>query len=113
MTVYQRASTSGPWIDATYANSWVDFDAAYHPVQYRRNGDRVELRGVAKDGSPVNGTIFTLPVGFRPAFDMAMASIANDSLCRIVVLDSGAVSAPFGGSATWTSLDGLSFSVAL
>lgn len=55
-----------PWTAVTFENSWVNYGAPFQEVEYRRFGDNVQLRGVAKDGTAGTDRMFTLPVGFRP-----------------------------------------------
>ena len=59
-----NGTTATAWTAVTYANSWVDYGGGYQTVQYRLNGDNVEIRGSMKDGSNV-ANCFTLPSGFR------------------------------------------------
>lgn len=54
------------WTNVTFTGTWINFGGVYQNVQYRRVGNTVKVRGVTKSG--VSGTsVFTLPVGFRPA----------------------------------------------
>lgn len=52
------------WTAVTFAGAWVNFGGSEQTVQYRKVGDLVQIRGVAKSGAA--GTVFTLPVGYRP-----------------------------------------------
>jgi hypothetical protein len=63
-TVHEHVTTTA-WTAVTYANSWVDYGGGYQGVQYRKNGDNVEIRGAMKNGNSLT-TCFTLPSGFRP-----------------------------------------------
>lgn len=65
----------GAWIAPTLLNGWVNFASGWQVVQYRKVGDRVEIRGMVRSGT-VNQAIFTLPVGFRP---IALMYFAGDS----------------------------------
>jgi len=58
-------TTPTPWVNVTYQNGWLDYTGGYSPVQYRKVGDIVYVRGVMKQGA-LNNVAFTLPVGFRP-----------------------------------------------
>ena len=62
-------TTTTTWTAVTYENSWSDYLAGYQGVEYRKNGDNVEIRGMMKGGSIVQNA-FTLPVGFRPPEDL-------------------------------------------
>lgn len=66
--------TSG-WTDVTFTNGWVNYGGAAQTVQYRKLGDRVEIRGAAKNGTP--GTqIFQLPEGFRPPAELTLIEVS-------------------------------------
>jgi hypothetical protein len=52
------------WTRPTLLNSWVDYDAA-QPVQYRKVGDEVQIRGFMNGGAATTAAFF-LPAGFRP-----------------------------------------------
>ena len=70
----------------SYANSWVVLDAP-SPLRVGRNREgRVFLEGGAKSGTVTAGTtMFTLPVGFRPAIDLFVPVYTNGALgiCKI------------------------------
>ncbi|MEP7115110.1 MAG: hypothetical protein ABI862_17735, partial [Ilumatobacteraceae bacterium] len=54
------------WTAPALLNGWVNFGGAGNQVlQYRKNGDNVEIRGVVKSGT-IASPLFLLPVGFRP-----------------------------------------------
>jgi len=74
----------------------------------------VHLRGVAEKcpGSPPSGnTIFTLPVGSRPAKLEHLATVAADAFGAVTVEPDGDVTAVAGNfeKPGWISLDGLTF----
>lgn len=60
----------GAWIQATMQNGWTHF--AGQPISYRKVGDVVSIRGRAS-GSATWVAIFTLPVGYRPPYDVIFA----------------------------------------
>jgi hypothetical protein len=103
------ASVVTAWTPVSYANSWVDFDVN-HPVQYRKEGDRVWLRGLMKLGT-VGLASFTLPAGFRPAQEETFAVVANGALGAVTVNLSGTVVTQSGTSNVYVYLAGISFSV--
>lgn len=61
---WQEIWDSG-WITPTMANWWVVYSASRATPQYRRIWDVVHIKGMIKNGTA--GTIFTLPVWYRPA----------------------------------------------
>jgi hypothetical protein len=112
-----------PWTDVVYENSWTNYDTVYHGAQYRKVGDRVELRGLVRSGT-VGNTIFTMPVGFRPqrpALGMTITknTVGSVSAVRISYSPTGSVaisSVEYTGAnpagVAWTSLEHCSFSTA-
>lgn len=115
------------WVTvSTFLNSWTSYDggATFNNVQYRRNGDLIELRGVIKNSaSAASTTMFQLPVGFRPAKWNILLTLINAlpapqfvGMARVDALADGNVnlSAIIGSDNARTSinylvLDGLSF----
>jgi hypothetical protein len=61
------------------------------PVQYRKNGDLVELRGFIAGGT-IGAPAFILPVGFRPyqANENFIVDSNSSAFGRILVLKGGA-----------------------
>lgn len=55
-----------PWINLTLVNGWLAYAVGREP-QYRKIGDIVYLRGVAKTGS--SSVMATFPAGYRPVGD--------------------------------------------
>ena len=103
-------SKSNIWYQPTLENSWVTFNAANNVAEYLIDDNGfVHLRGILKDGSGVTLDMFSLPQGFRPAFQELFAGVSNNGFCGIEVSANGDVRAYTGGSATWTSIDGITF----
>lgn len=59
---YIGTSVGPPWIPVTYQNGW---HLVNYSLAYRKIGDIVYLRGDMGGGTNP-GTVFTLPVGYRP-----------------------------------------------
>ncbi len=94
------------WIVPTLAGSWVTYDGTYNIEGYRKDAEGyVHLKGLVKSGT---GTIFTLPVGFRPSRRQLLGTISNNAIGRIDVTPTGTVSMSTGVT-NWISLDGLTF----
>lgn len=70
-TAVTALQTPGPWTTMTLQNGWTHF--ASSPMQYRKFGDMVQLRGRIENAA---GNAFivvsNLPVGFRPPKDCMM-----------------------------------------
>lgn len=63
--VLGSAATSQPWIALTMSSPWVNYGAGWNAAQYRKIGDKVEIRGLIAGG--FNGsTIAVMSVGYRP-----------------------------------------------
>lgn len=100
------------WTPVTFQNSWVNWgNNNFYPgaAYYKDSFGFVHLRGVVKNGSSANATVFTLPAGFRPSATSVHATYSNSGACRMDVGPSGTVSAPAGGGTTYMSLDGINF----
>ena len=101
------------WPTLSYDSGWkaFSFSSAFenygtdHPMQYRRVGNVVELRGVCKPTAEIaaggSATIGTLPAGYRPSdtvYQLCQGSGKNTWLCSIN--SSGAITfARYGGEA--------------
>lgn len=103
--------TPGSWIAPTLLNSWVNFSGT-HTAGYRKTNGLVEVRGTIKDGTATDTTtLFNLPSGYRPATDLNFAVAASGGPVMISVQTNGDVKAQGAINATWTALNGITFSV--
>lgn len=101
------ASPDAAWRIPALLNSWVNFDAvgtASQQARYRKlSNGQVEIQGQVKSGtvsSTTTGTIFTLPVGYRPGPGaLSFAVNAADALARLDVMPDGSVRAMTGSNA--------------
>lgn len=94
----------------TFGSGWVNsYGAPYAPVSFRINPDgHVILRGTAYGTPP--GTIFTLPVGYRPAADQFFfAWTTGDIIRRVLITTAGAVSVLSGTSIMEVDLSNIQF----
>lgn len=104
------ANTPTAWTTATLQNGWVH----EYPMQYRKVGDVVFIRGTIKDGT-MNSNITTLPVGYRLAtlnrigvFGM-LTGTGTVSTARLDVQTSGVI-ALLNGAANYTWFMNFSYS---
>lgn len=97
------------WQAATFENSWINYDSTgfTSAAYYRDFMGRCNLRGLVANGT-LPGTIFTLPVGYRPTRTHIFAVSSNQLFGEVRVQADGQVVATAGNS-TWISLDGISF----
>ena len=70
------------WTAVTYTNGWSDYGLQWAPVAYFKDKNNiVHLRGLAAGGTCGNG-IFTLPAGYRPAYQLLFTTMAASALAR-------------------------------
>jgi hypothetical protein len=110
------------WTTPTLGTGWEAHSSTFHAPGYKRFGDMVILRGVAKrsTGSSGNGTtLFTLASGYRPSKDISLTISAEYSggngVALLLVETGGAVKFYGGQSGVRTDavrLDGVAFSIA-
>lgn len=102
----------GDWVVPDISGaSWVNAGGPNATVAYRFNGTtgNIELKGYAVNGV-VGGTLFTLPVGYRPLEKRSFAAISGTALGYVIVLSTGEVIAAAPTvSASGVSLDGITF----
>lgn len=98
------------WITPTFSGNWVNYSTDYNPAGYFKDSlGIVHLRGLVKSGT---NTIFTLPVGYRPAYRELHAVQTNENtIGRIDILTTGEIQM-MTGSSVWISLDGITFRAA-
>lgn len=105
-----RRLSMGSWTAPSLTSGWTNF-AGEQPIQYRKNAQGiVTIRGTGMPGTFGTGaTLFTLPVGFRPAAQERFGSPTspNGTIALILVQTDGRV-VPMNG-ATSLPLSGISF----
>ncbi len=105
LTVIGDITTEG-WTAPSLLNSWVNFGSGHRDAGYKKTADgTVHVKGMVKDGSPVTGVIFTLPVGYRPSEKILFSQYGALGLIRLDVEANGNLSFVAGGSASFSSLD--------
>ena len=87
----------GEWQTPTLAGSWVAYGTPFQAPRYRKTASGiVYIEGLVKSGS---GTIFTLPVGYRPAASQLFATMTyNKTIGRLDVGSDGVVAMGSGSS---------------
>jgi hypothetical protein len=114
---YDEATTLASWTNVTFENNYSNYVGTYAPVSYRKKPDgEVRLRGAARSVGIGEGfTIFTLPVGIRPPYDMVFPSIDNKNNSIVIyVRANGTVTAAnlnpaYDVDTAFISFDGISF----
>lgn len=101
----------GAWQVPTLNAPWTNYGDVFAMAGYRRDGGRVQLRGLVKAGT--GGTaIFSLPVGFRPPAQQIYMVASDSSVpARIDVKTNGEVlvTLPGAGTLGWLSLDNVGY----
>lgn len=98
-------------IAPTLVNSWVNYGGTAAPAGYWKDAfGVVHLRGCVKDGT-ADTTVFTLPVGYRPAVDHKGATTENNTARALAITASGVVSSISAGN-TELWLEGITFKAA-
>lgn len=92
----------GAWTAPTFTGTWVNFGGTNQVAQYRKVGDRVEIRGVIKTGT-IATAAFTLPVGFRPPAngDLTFATVSNALFGAITITAAGVVTPAVGSNVSF------------
>ncbi|MCK6077907.1 hypothetical protein [Paenibacillus silvae] len=109
----KKAEKDSPvWITPTLLNGWTNYNdsGSFYNVAYIKDAlGYVHLRGLIRSGA-VGTAVFVLPTGYRPKSAMIFASISTGSnIARIDVRASGIVFLDTGNSATFITLDNISF----
>lgn len=109
-----EAVVSGSWNNVAFQNGWANY-GAFLPMQYKKIGDFVHLRGLIDPGTLTNGTVlFNLPVGYRPQYTHTFPVLsAIREVFRVDVDAIGDVKL-FGAESytpVWISLAGLAISL--
>lgn len=109
----QDSSLTESWKTATLQNGWQNYGGSFAPARYRKDRDGTVYLGGLVKGGPQNSVIFTLPVGYRPAYSLIFATMAYSSttgkqLGRIAIKSNGEVWCDFGPT-DWVSLDTVRF----
>ncbi|MGO1069707.1 hypothetical protein [Lysobacter sp. CA199] len=103
----------GAWQASALNAPWSNYGGGYTAAGYRRDGDRVQLRGLIKGGNGGN-VVFVLPNSFRPATQHifpVVCDTAGPTRVDIKVNGEVQITLPSSGVIGFLSLDGVSFFV--
>lgn len=103
-----------PWQALSYSGSWATYGSPFQTGGCMKDDQgRVFLRGVlARSGTASAGeTMFTLPVGYRPASKAMFNAMQSGSWARVDISNAGVVTWETGASTSvgFLSLEGLNF----
>lgn len=104
------------WVTLTLGASWTNFGSGYPNARYRRYRGAVYLDGLIHNGT-TSSTIFTLPSGFLPVYQMSFAAIcgtagATNGIAQVVVTTAGVVQVNgylYSGTNTFVSLSDIRY----
>lgn len=102
----RQSGRTTPWVPVAFLSSHQNFGAGRQPVQYRKQGDMVQIRGCFKTGAP--GTpVFVLPVGFRPPAALSFPVVSNNAFGVMSIVDTtGSVNLDTGSTlGTWINYE--------
>lgn len=103
----------GAWQTPALNAPWTNYGDAFAKAGYRKDGNRVQLRGLVKSGSG-SSIVFLLPAGFRPLAQQLFVVNTDIAVAvRVDVRSNGELFLPqtTSGPLGWLSLDGISFYV--
>ena len=101
----------GAWVAPTLNAPWTSYGDVFATAAIRKDGSRVQFRGVVKGGA--GGTVlFTVPAGYRPPTQQIFATLSDAAaVTRIDVRPTGdvLVGLPPSTAVAWLSLDGIGY----
>lgn len=90
------------WVSPTLNSPWTNYGGGWQPARYNRDAmGTVFVEGLVAGGT---GTVFTLPVGFRPAQNLIFSTVANQAFARLDVGGNGDVVWNTGGTSAFVSI---------
>ena len=115
ITLVQPLDTPDAWHPPTFINSWTNYANNYLPGGYTKDAlGRVHLRGTIRRTAAGWASLpaFNLPVGYRPAKQVAIATSGFGKHAQVEITATGSLSIVAADSATPESalcLDNISF----
>ena len=106
------------WTAVTFQNGWTNYAGGYDTTAFRRlSNGMVLIKGMVKHATTTTtGTVFTLPVGYRPAATKIFNGKSSTGMARIDILSDGQVSinsysnaTGFVGNASFVGLENIQF----
>lgn len=99
------------FIAPTLTNSWVNY-GEFAGAGYRKDTlGLVHLKGLVKGGA-TNNSVFTLPVGYRPAEKMLFSGHSTLANSYIEINTDGTIVPSFGSAITYLDLSAITFKAA-
>jgi hypothetical protein len=90
------------WVSPSLNSPWTNYGGGWQPARYMKDAaGTVFIEGLVAGGT---GTVFTLPVGFRPAQNLIFSTVANQAFARLDVGGNGDVVWNTGGTNAFVSI---------
>ena len=85
---------NGGYVIPTLSNGWVNNGGGYEPARFYKDASgNIHISGIIKNGTYANGTtIFTLPVGYRPAYHIPIECAYSGGTYTLQIASTGIVS---------------------
>lgn len=98
------------WATPSLQSGWANYGGARPDAGYTKTSSgMIMLKGLIKGGNATSSTvIFTLPVGYRPAYNMIFQNSTNNAAGRVDVWADGTVRFQIGSN-VWFGLDNINF----
>lgn len=100
---------TGAWTALSFSSGWANYDAGWIQCSYKKVGDLVFLRGLAKRTSGSGTVIGTLPSGYRPSNSHMITAWSDTGVARTDISAAGDITLISGGVG-WVSLFSTVFS---
>lgn len=95
-----------------FESGWVNYGTPWYPAAFAKDAlGVVRVRGLVKSGT-ATGSVFTLPVGYRPSQQLIFIAATNTATvaARVDVTSAGVILPGAGVNNGWLSLKGITFS---
>ena len=92
--------------EPAYQNGWTFYNSPWEKSYFCKTADGVVTVSIMVKSGTVNGTIFTLPVGYRPAGRVSGAGVQDGQVCVLVdISQDGAINTEGGNSNGWLAIN--------
>lgn len=91
------------WTAPSLVNGWANYGGGFQAARYGRLAGIVYIEGLLNTSSQTNQVCFTLPAGYRPAFDVIFVAWCDGAAYQVRVLDDGTVNL-LGFTGGWASI---------
>ena len=100
----------GPWRyvgdvgEPPFFNSWANSGGGFASAAFMKDAlGIVHIKGIVKNGTTVNSTVFILPAGYRPKLELIFGAVSNNVIGRLDIQADGSV-LPVIGSTAWFTI---------